>query len=175
MVTTAAAIGHQAKQAAGDVALWRGIIAESRGVAGPPLAAGAPRRAIRDRRFKGYASTFHSIGADLTDPNWLDDVPTDRPAVIVADGLIVFLTHVWAVKHLRGLAAIAGGAANPGFNDSREPERWVDGLKLIEEIFLTRAPEVAELPPIVRLTSRLAAPSAAVSRMIGTVVLRYRF
>jgi O-methyltransferase involved in polyketide biosynthesis len=145
----------------------------------------------------------HSIGADLTDPNWLDDVPTDRPAVIVADGLIVFLTQhdfvsllnrlsshfpsgelafnlyttyaVWAVKHLRGLAAIAGGAANPGFNDSRQPERWVDGLKLIEEIFLTRASEVAELPPIVRLTSRLAAHSAAVSRMIGTVVLRYRF
>jgi hypothetical protein len=84
----------------------------------------------------------------LTDPNWLDDVPTDRPAVIVADGLIVFLTHVWAVK-------------------------WVDGLKLIEEIFLTRAPEVADLWPIVR--PWLAAPSAAVSRMIGTVVLRYRF
>ena len=129
----------------------------------------------------------HSIGADLTDPNWLDDVPTDRPAVIVADGLIVFLTQhdfvsllnhlrghfpsgevafnqyttyaVWAVKHLRGLAAIAGGAANPGFNDPHQPERWVDGLKLIEEIFLTRAPEVTDLPPIVRLTSRLAAPT----------------
>ena len=145
----------------------------------------------------------HSIGADLTDPNWLDDVPTDRPAVIVADGLGVFLTQddfvsllnrltnhfpsgelafnlyttyaVWAVKHLPGMAAIAGGVANPGFNDPHQPERWVGALKLVEEIFLTRAPEVAELPPIVRLTSRLAAPSAAMSRMIGTVVLHYRF
>ncbi|PXW96903.1 hypothetical protein C8E89_15013 [Mycolicibacterium moriokaense] len=62
-----------------------------------------------------------------------------------------------------------------GFNDPRQPERWVGALRLVEEIFLTRAPEVAELPLIVRLTSRLAARSAAVSRMIGTVVLRYRF
>jgi len=145
----------------------------------------------------------HSIGADLTDPNWLGDVPTDRPAVIVADGLVVFLTQedfvsllnrlrghfpsgemafnlyttyaAWAVKHLPAMAAIAGGVANPGFNEPRQPERWVDGLKLIEEILLTRAPEVAQLPLITRLTSRLAAHSAVMSRMIGTVVVRYGF
>ena len=73
------------------------------------------------------------------------------------------------------MAAIAGGVANPGFNDPRQPESWVAGLKLVEEIFLTRAPEVAELPLILRLTSRLAARSAIMSRMIGTTVLRYRF
>ena len=73
------------------------------------------------------------------------------------------------------MAVIAGSVANPGFNQPRQPERWVDGLKLIEEIFLTRAPEVAELPPFVRLTSRLAAPSVTVSRVIGTVVVRYGF
>jgi Leucine carboxyl methyltransferase len=28
----------------------------------------------------------HGVGADLTDPDWLDAIPTDRPAVIVADG-----------------------------------------------------------------------------------------
>ena len=145
----------------------------------------------------------HSIGADLTDRDWLGEIPTDRPAVIVADGLSVFLTQddfvsllnrltshfpsgelgfnlyttyaVWAVKHLPGMAAIAGGVANPGFNDPHQPECWVGALKLVEEIFLTRVPEVAELPLIVRLTSRLAARSAAVSRTIGTVVLHYRF
>lgn len=145
----------------------------------------------------------HNIGADLTDPHWLYDIPTDRPAVIVADGLVAFLTQddfvsllnrltshfpsgelafnlyttyaIWTLKHTRGMAAIAGGVVNPGFNDPHQPERWVGGLKLVEEIILTGAPEVAALPLIWRLTSRLAAPSAAVSRMIGTVVLRYRF
>jgi O-methyltransferase involved in polyketide biosynthesis len=141
----------------------------------------------------------HNVGADLTDPDWLHDIPTDRPAVIVADGLVAFLAQddfvcllnrltnhfpsgelalnayttyvIWALKHTRAMAAIAGGVANPGFNDPRQPERWVNGLTLLDEIFLYRAPEVAELPLIGRLTSRLAARSSTVSRMVGTVVL----
>jgi O-methyltransferase involved in polyketide biosynthesis len=145
----------------------------------------------------------HNVGVDVADPDWLDDVPADRPAVIVADGLVAFVAQdafvsllnrlvshfpsgelafnlyttsaIWALTHVRGMKAIAGGVVNPGFNDSRQPERWVSGLKLVEEIFLTRAPEVAELPLILRLTSRLAARSATMSRLIGTTVLRYRF
>jgi O-methyltransferase involved in polyketide biosynthesis len=35
----------------------------------------------------------HGIGTDLTDPDWLDAIPTDRPGVIVADGLMAFLTQ----------------------------------------------------------------------------------
>jgi O-methyltransferase involved in polyketide biosynthesis len=34
----------------------------------------------------------HGIGADLTEPDWLKAIPTNRPAVIVADGLLAFLT-----------------------------------------------------------------------------------
>lgn len=155
------------------------------------------------RQLLPHAANAHSLGVDLTDPDWLDDIPTDRPAVIVADGLNAFLTEddftsllirltshfpsgelafnlyttyaIWALKHLRSMAAIANGVLNPGFNDPRQPERWAAGLKLIEEIDLTRAPEVAELPLIVRMTARLAAPSATASRMVGTVVVRYDF
>ena len=29
----------------------------------------------------------------MTDPDWLDAVPNDRPAIIVADGLMAFLTQ----------------------------------------------------------------------------------
>ena len=145
----------------------------------------------------------HNISADLTDPDWLEDVPNSRPAVIVADGLVAFLTQegfvsllnrlvrhfpggelafnlytryaIWAVKHAPGVAAIAGGVLNPGFDDPRQPERWVGGLELVDEIFLTRAPEVARLPLAMRATARLVAPSARMSRLIGTVVVRYRF
>jgi len=35
----------------------------------------------------------HGVGADLTDPDWLDAIPGGRPAVIVADGLMAFLTR----------------------------------------------------------------------------------
>jgi hypothetical protein len=67
------------------------------------------------------------------------------------------------------------GVANPGFNDPRQLEHWVDGLTLLDETFLTRAPEVAELPLIGRLTSRPAARSWTASRMMRTMVLRYCF
>ena len=73
------------------------------------------------------------------------------------------------------MAPIAGGVINDGFNDPRQLERWVDGLTLLDEIFLTRVPEVADLTPIGRLTSRLVARSARASRIMRTMVLRYGF
>jgi O-methyltransferase involved in polyketide biosynthesis len=32
------------------------------------------------------------IGADLTTPGWMDDIPADRPAMFVADGLMAFMS-----------------------------------------------------------------------------------
>lgn len=144
----------------------------------------------------------HGIGTDLTDPTWLDAVPTDRPAVIVADGLMAFLTQddmidllnrlinhfpsgevafngytrfaIWAAKHYHGTQSVAGLIRSPGLDDPREPERWNPRLRLVREILLTREPEVAEFPPALRLVTRLAAHSTALSRR-GTTVLHYRF
>ena len=155
------------------------------------------------RKLLPQPANAHNVGADLTDPDWLHDIPRDRPAMIVADGLVLFLAQddfvsllnrltahfpggelalnayttyaMWTFKHSRAMRAIAGGMANPGINDPRQLEHWVDGLTLLDEIFLTRAPEVTELPLIARLTSRLAARSAKLSRIMATVVLRYRF
>jgi O-methyltransferase involved in polyketide biosynthesis len=156
---------------------------------------------LRRRLLPEHVSA-RSIGADLTDPNWLDEVPTDLPAVIVADGLIAFLPQddfvsllnrltnhfpsgeiafnlytTWAVWGAKRMKAISSDVVNPGFNDPRQPERWVPGLKLVEEIFLTRAPEVAEFSRIVRFVTAidLVARSATVSRMVGTTLERYSF
>ncbi|WP_284744116.1 class I SAM-dependent methyltransferase [Amycolatopsis sp. RTGN1] len=147
-------------------------------------------------------ANVHALAADLTDPEWLAGVPADRPAVIVADGLVAFLGeadfaallkrltshfpagevafngytrfHLWAIKHYRGTGSIAGVVRHPGFDDPREPERWDPDLTLVEEILLARAPEVAGYPAAIRWFTRLAALSTAVSRR-GTTVLRYRF
>jgi O-methyltransferase involved in polyketide biosynthesis len=144
----------------------------------------------------------HGIATDLTDPDWLDEIPTGRPAVIVADGLMAFLTQqdmisllnrlidhfpsgelafngytrfaIWAAKHYHGTQSVADLIRSPGFDDPREPEHWNPKLKLIKEILITREPEVAEFPPALRLITRLAAHSTAWSRR-GTTVLRYRF
>jgi len=158
--------------------------------------------ALRTRLLPKRANAL-SVGADVADAEWLHDLPGGRPAVIVADGLIPFVTQedffallnrltshfsggemafnlytsyaIWTLTHAAGMAAIAGGVVNPGFNDPRQPERCINGLRLVEEVFLTRADEVADLPATMRVISRLAARSASASRLIGTVVLRYGF
>jgi O-methyltransferase involved in polyketide biosynthesis len=155
------------------------------------------------RQLLPQLANVHNVGADVTDPDWLGDIPRERPAMIVADGLVLFLRQhdfvsllnrltahfpggelalnayttwaIWMFKHTRAMSAIAAGVANCGLNDPRKLELWVNGLTLVEEIFLTRAPEVAELPLLGRLSSRLAARSTVASRMMRTMVLRYRF
>ncbi len=144
----------------------------------------------------------HQIAADVCDTQWLTELPHDRPAVIVADGLVAFLAtpdfwsllnrltdhfpdgtiafngytrfHVWAIKHYRGTGSIADIARNDGFDDPREPERWDPALRLDHEILLTRTPEVAHASPGMRLIMRLFGLSAYLSRR-GTAVLVYRF
>jgi O-methyltransferase involved in polyketide biosynthesis len=130
--------------------------------------------------------------ADLADPGWLDHIPTGRPTVIVADGLMAFLTQqdmisllnrlidhfrsgelafngytrfaIWAAMRYHGTQSVADLIRSPGFDDPREPERWNPRLKLIKEILLTRGPEVAEFPLALRVFTRLAAHSTAWSK-----------
>jgi O-methyltransferase involved in polyketide biosynthesis len=144
----------------------------------------------------------HVIGADVRDPDWLDAVPSDRPAIIVADGLMGFLTHdevvslwnrlvshfpsgeivlnsytefaIWIAHHARGTKTVAELIKFPGMDDPREPEGWNPKLKLVREIVLTREPEVAEFPPFWRQFNQLMAHSTTLSRM-STIVIHYRF
>ena len=155
------------------------------------------------RKVLPHLENSHDIGADLTDPQWLNDIPDHRPAIIVADGLMLFLAQddflsllrrlttrfpsgelvlnaytswaMWTFKRSRAMAPIAGGIANPGLNNPKKLEKWVSGLKLVDELLLTRTAEVAELPRLARWSFRLAARSAILSRMMTTVVLRYGF
>ncbi|GAB1511699.1 class I SAM-dependent methyltransferase [Actinophytocola sp. KF-1] len=141
------------------------------------------------------------VGADLTTPGWLDPLPRDRPAMIVAEGLLPFLpgdtfqrmtreltAHfdtgelaingytrfaAWSMKYHPTIKAI-GITAAQGFDDPHEPETWGAGLTMVEEQLLTRAPEVAAFPQPLRAATRLMSHSAALVRQ-GTRVLRYRF
>ncbi len=161
-----------------------------------PEVIGARRKLLPD------CGNVHGTGADLRDPSWLNSIPSTGPSVIVADGLMAFLTQeetislldgltrqfptgelafngysrfaIWAAKHYHGTQSVADLIKSPGFDDPREPERWNPKVKLVREILLTREPEVAQYPLALRLWTRLAAHSAAFSRK-GTTVLHYRF
>ncbi|NJP94772.1 class I SAM-dependent methyltransferase [Nonomuraea sp. FMUSA5-5] len=160
-----------------------------------PDVVAARRQLIPDRPH------VHTIGADLTDPAWLQSLPADRPAVIVADGLMAFLAEAdmisllrWLTDHLRSgeiafnvyntftvrAAKLAPSARflvplfkSAGFG-SRDIVHWNPELTLMEEIMLVREPEVAQYPPALRLWTRMAALSTSLSRL-GTVVAHYRF
>jgi len=157
--------------------------------------------ATRERLVPAHGNA-HNIGADVTETNWLNAVPSDRPAVIVADGLMGFLSKddvvsllnrlishfpsgeiafnsytkfaIWATKHVSSATSVAGLLEFPGVDDPRELETWNPKLKLIREILLTREPEIAEYPTAVRLYNRFLATSTTLSRK-GTIVLHYRF
>ncbi|MEV0388235.1 class I SAM-dependent methyltransferase [Nonomuraea sp. NPDC050643] len=212
-------IAHRAKKL--DEVAGR-FLAAHPGAVGLDLGAGLDSRALRltlpptadwydvdlpgviaaRRELLPEAATHHDIAADLTTSAWLDALPRDRPAVIVADGLIAFLSErelialldrlvghfpggeiafngyspfaVWAQRHHPVGRSIAGLTKFPGFDDPHVPEHWNPRLGLVKEILCTREPEVADFPPVLRLVTRLAAHSAALSRK-GNVVLHYRF
>jgi O-methyltransferase involved in polyketide biosynthesis len=149
-----------------------------------------------------HRGNAHGVAADLREPHWLDSTPSDRPAVIVADGLMAFMSQdewvtllnqivdhfpsgeiaynnytkfaIQAAKRSRGTQSVADLVKSPGIDDPREAERWNPKLKLIKEILLVREPEVAEFPTAIRLYNRLLAMNTALSRK-GTIVLHYRF
>lgn len=141
------------------------------------------------------------VGADLTTSGWLDPLPRDRPAMIVAEGVLPFLPGAafqrltrqltahfgtgelalngytrfaaWSMKYHPAIKAIGISAAQ-GFDDAHEPESWQAGLTLADEQLLARAPEVGAFPQPLRAVTRAMGRSTALSRQ-GARVLRYRF
>ncbi|WP_099023332.1 class I SAM-dependent methyltransferase [Mycolicibacterium palauense] len=156
----------------------------------------------------------HSVAASVAEPGWAESIPADRPTMVVADGLIAFLTEPVVIAMLRrvtehfgggvvafndygpvnranqlaGKAITAGkqmlrpgGASNsphnqwnfPGFKDAHHPEIWNPQLTLVEEASVMRDPGAAMFPPLLRLSSAMAAFVPAIARKAR--ILQYRF
>jgi O-methyltransferase involved in polyketide biosynthesis len=104
---------------------------------------------------------YHLIGSSVTERGWLDAVPQDRPAMIVAEGLLPYLPEEEVplllerlVRHCRsgeivfdaysplGLKLIAlqpsikatGAVLHWSLDDPVELERLVPGLELVTEL-----------------------------------------
>ncbi len=48
--------------------------------------------ALRDQVLPASAHA-HSVAASLADPHWPDTIPADRPTILIADGLLAFLSE----------------------------------------------------------------------------------
>ncbi|OBG38864.1 methyltransferase [Mycobacterium sp. E3198] len=101
---------------------------------------------------------YRMIGSSVTDQAWLDEVPTDRPTLMVAEGLVMYLTGAQVRALLHGITDRFGGGelafdtVSPmgprlskvftkgitkwGIRDARELERWNPRLRLLEQSFV---------------------------------------
>ena len=112
---------------------------------------------VIDLRRKLYDETdaYRMIGSSVTNPVWLDQIPTDRPTVVVAEGLLMYLTERDVRDLLARLADRFGsgellfdtlspagprlskiftnGIVKWGIRDVREIEAWNLGPRFVEQ------------------------------------------
>ena len=115
---------------------------------------------LRKRLFPVRAS-YRMIGSSVTAPGWLDEIPADRPALIIAEGLLMYLSAEAApallerlVNHFPGGQLIfdavsrmgirmqksnkavkaSGATLGWGLDDPHELEHRIPRLKLITEM-----------------------------------------
>lgn len=143
----------------------------------------------------------HTIGSSVTAPDLLDGISGDRPVLVVAEGLTMYLYEVDGLALLHRIAehfpsgellfdafsslgvrlsnrlnpavVHAGAHLHWGIDDPQSLELSLPGLKLVTEWSFTDAPELDRYPRPVRAAIRASGRINAVRRM-GRI-LRYRF
>lgn len=143
---------------------------------------------------------YRLIASSVTEPGWLDEVPGDRPAMVVAEGLTPYLAadegprlFSRLVSHLSsgelvfdaysrlGLKIIrlnpsfraTGAEVHWGIEDPHELEQKVPSLQLVEDLSAYRPEHAARMSWVARLFIRLWSYIPQL-RKIGRL-LRYRF
>jgi O-methyltransferase involved in polyketide biosynthesis len=107
------------------------------------------------RQLYDETESYHMIGSSVTDASWLDRIPTGRPTLIVAEGLLMYITE----SEVRALLArltdrfgsgellfdsvppsgpllskvFSNGIVKWGITDIRELEKWGLGLRFVEQ------------------------------------------
>ncbi|WHT15798.1 class I SAM-dependent methyltransferase [Crossiella sp. CA-258035] len=156
--------------------------------------------ALRRRLFPPEPSGYHLLGASVTDPDWLEQIPADRPGLMITEGLTMYLTEAEVLPLLRRvtghfpagelqfdafnrLGARAGnhtpllrktGARFQwGLDQARDLERQVPGARLAEERSPIQLPGLHRLPRLYRVAAHAADRVGPLRRLYR--LLRYRF
>ena len=155
--------------------------------------------ALRQRLYPERAG-YRMIGTALQDADWLDDVPADRPAMIVAEGLMMYLTDDIVRSLLNRLTghfpgghivfdawnrlALRSAQRGPGFrgidatfgwaiDDPDDIKKLNAQLKLITEITARDLDAFSKMPWWSRTLVCLTNPIPALRR--ANRILLYRF
>lgn len=138
---------------------------------------------------------YRLVGTSLEDLRWLDDVPGDCPALVVAEGVLMYLTegrvkallhaltshfpegqmvfdaiHPWVLK--KNVAG-TGASQDWGLDDAQEVKQLEPKLELIKELGVTEWVAFSRFPLAVRMLYRVMDPVPALRRMERVLVYRF--
>lgn len=144
------------------------------------------------QKFYPRCERYHTIASSVTDLEWMAEVTeTDRPALVIAEGLLMYLSEadvrrlvLRLQENFSGCRLIAdvfsrmtarsatqhpslkqtGAAIGWGIDDPHEIEAWSPGIHLIEEWFFTQDPDLDRLSLGYRLAYKLAGKFKMVQR-----------
>jgi methyltransferase (TIGR00027 family) len=151
------------------------------------------RRQLFPRR-----DAYHLIGAPLDDLRWLDDVPRNRPALLIAEGVLHYLTETevrallnavvahfpegqmifdicnsMIVKRAGSNVAGTGATYKWGLDDPQDIKQLEPKLELIKEYSMHELVAFSRFPLWVRALYRLLDANPTLRRMERTLVYRY--
>lgn len=128
---------------------------------------------LRGRLLPVPGGDYRMVGASVTDDGWLAEVPADRPAVAVFEGLTMYLTEdavrglvrritgrfaegqllfdcygTLGIRLQRWVPAVrnAGATLHWGIDDPRQIETWQDGLTCVDALRSVDMPGLEKLP-----------------------------
>lgn len=128
------------------------------------------------RKLYDDSASYRMIGSSVTDPGWLEQTPTDRPVLVVAEGLLMYLAEAEVRALLQRLTDRFGtgelvfdtlspmgprqskvftkGIVKWGVSDVRVVEQWNPRLRFLEKRYwLAGYEKIASTP--MRLLYRL--------------------
>jgi O-methyltransferase involved in polyketide biosynthesis len=155
--------------------------------------------AVRRRLYPDRES-YRMIGTSVTDVRWLEQIPADRPALVVAEGLLMYLSEDGIENLFGGIVdrfpsgqlmfdatsrlgvrlqrfnhpvQAAGATFTWALDDPRRLERWDPRIRLVTELPVLDLPGVERLPVGYRILIRAMRMVPAFTR--AGRLLRYEF
>jgi O-methyltransferase involved in polyketide biosynthesis len=153
---------------------------------------------LRRQLFPERAS-YHLIGAPLEDLRWLDEVPRDRPCLLIAEGVLHYLgetevkallnavvarfpggqmifdiCNTWIVKRAGSNVGGTGATYKWGLDDPLDIKRLEPKLELVKEFRPSELVGFSRFPLWWRALYRLQEVIPALRRMERTIVYRFQ-